>query len=149
MLRIDRDTTTWKIQGELRRFGALRREVSIVGKIAWAFIIVNIKAITLPDVILVNRSNTCALGLGWELPPPPPFLRVFYLGGISPPIVTNPDIISYAHLFPSEEIEEMMSGFTNCTCIFILKVYALSLTSLILIMIFIFHFGRNCPPPRT
>jgi hypothetical protein len=30
-----------------------------------------------------------------------------------PPIVTNPDVISYAHLFPSEGIE-MISGFTSC-----------------------------------
>jgi hypothetical protein len=45
-----------------------------------------------------------------------PNFRVFLLGegGFPPPIVTNPDVISYAHLFPSEGIE-MMSGFTNCT----------------------------------
>jgi hypothetical protein len=39
-----------------------------------------------------------------------PNFRVFYLGECPPPMVTNPDIISYAHLFPSEGIE-MMSVF--------------------------------------
>jgi hypothetical protein len=53
------------------------------------------------------------LGLGWEVPPPN--FRIFFIRGeFLPPIVTNPDIISYAHLLPSEGIE-IMSGFTNCT----------------------------------
>jgi hypothetical protein len=57
------------------------------------------------------------------------------------------------NLFPSERIE-MMYGFTNCTStvsdyLFLCsRLYALPFTSLILIMIFIFHFGRKCPPPR-
>jgi hypothetical protein len=36
------DSTAWKIQGELQRFEPLSREV---GKITWAFLLVNIKAI--------------------------------------------------------------------------------------------------------
>jgi hypothetical protein len=43
--------------------------------------------------------------------PLPKFQGFFYLGGIPPPIVTNPDVISYARLFPSEGIE-MKSGLT-------------------------------------
>jgi hypothetical protein len=58
------------------------------------------------------------------------------------------------NLFPSEGIE-MMSGFTNCTStvsdyLFLCsRLYALPFTSLILIKIFTFHFGRKCPPPQN
>jgi hypothetical protein len=41
--------------------------------------------------------------LGGLPPPPPPGTPMVFLtwGGIPPPIVTNPDVISYAYLFPS------------------------------------------------
>ena len=56
------------------------------------------------------------LGFGtWVGAPPPKLQGCLFRGGGTPlPIVTNPDVISYAHLFPSEGIE-MMSGFTNFT----------------------------------
>jgi hypothetical protein len=44
----------------------------------------------------------------------PKFQGCLFGGGTPLPIVTNPDVISYAHPFPSEGIE-MMSGFTNFT----------------------------------
>jgi hypothetical protein len=63
-----------------------------------------------------DQRSSGILGFGtWARAPPHPQISgFFYWGGIFPPILTNPDIISYAHLFPSEGIE-IMFWFTNCT----------------------------------
>ena len=77
----------------------------------------------------------------------------FYLGEeeFSPPIVTNSDIISYAQLFLGGDrnyvwVHQLHAPPSDYPFLYS-RLYALPPTSLILIMIFIFHFGGKCPPP--
>jgi hypothetical protein len=61
-----------------------------------------------------RQKSRGILGFGTWVRRPPQISGVFLFGGggIPPPIVTNPDVISKAYLFPSEGIE-MTSGLIH------------------------------------
>jgi hypothetical protein len=61
------------------------------------------------DCMLFENRGILGFGTWVGAPPRKQFQGFFYLEGIPLPIVTNLDIISYAHLFPNEGIEMLGS----------------------------------------